>query len=441
MIKYILLSLLGLASTIKADDQPNIILIMADDLGIEGLSCYGGTSYQTPNLDKLASEGMRFTHAFSQPLCTPTRVQIMTGKYNHRNWLYFGCLDPRERTFGHIFQEAGYKTCIAGKWQLTSYDPPDYPGSEQRRNTGMHPSDAGFDRWQLFHSEHTEDKGSRYADPTFLDDRAGLLDNNKGKYGEDFPTEVITGFLAENKDHPCFIYYPMMLPHWPFNPTPDSADWSDASKRLDEDTKYFPDMVHYMDKVVGRLLTDLDELGLSENTLVLFFSDNGTDSKIVSKLEDVDYPGGKNRTTQNGIHVPLIARWPGKIKANTICEVIVDCSDFIPTMCEVANIKTKPEWKLDGQSFAPQMLGSEQTNPRDWAFFWYDPTPGWDKDKFSRHIFAIDKQFKLYSDGRFYDYLTDPREEKQLRFHDLDRTGVEAFGKLRTAIEETMLPR
>ena len=94
---------------------PNILLIMADDVGIEGFGCYGGSSYSTPYIDKLAKDGMRFTHAYSQPLCTPTRIQIMTGKYNHRNWSYFGILDPGEKTFGHLMKEAGYRTCIAGK--------------------------------------------------------------------------------------------------------------------------------------------------------------------------------------------------------------------------------------------------------------------------------------------------------------------------------------
>jgi len=440
MIRFLTFLLFSLTVLSHGEERPNIILIMADDLGIEGLSCYGSDSYQTPNLDKLAAQGMRFTHAFSQPLCTPTRVQIMTGKYNHRNWLYFGCLDPREKTFGHIFQEAGYKTCISGKWQLTSYDPPEYPGSEQRRNTGMHPSKAGFDRWSLFHSEHTEDKGSRYANPTVLEN-TGMRANTEGKYGEDIAVDVITDFLKENREDPFFLYYPMALPHWPFNPTPDSEDWTDPAKRLDEELKYFPDMVHYMDKVIGQILKSVDDLGLAENTMVIFFSDNGTDGKITSKMNGEDYLGGKNRTTQNGIHVPLIVRWPGKIAAKSICEDIIDCSDFIPTMCEIAKIETKPEWKLDGRSFAPQLLGAEKTNPRDSAFFWYDPTPGWDKDKFSRHIFAIDKQFKLYSDGRFYDYLADPFEKKSLPFHALDERGIAAFSMLRSTIEEMMVPR
>ena len=167
---------------------------MADDIGIEGFGCYGGTSYKTPNIDKLAATGLHYSHAYSQPLCTPTRLQIMTGKYNHRNWQCFGILPPNEKTFGHLMQSAGYKTCISGKWQLQSYDPPDYPGAAKRRGTGMHPKDAGFDQYQLFHSLHTEDKGSRYADPTFL--RNGKLYKDlAGKYGEDLNVDFIVCLL------------------------------------------------------------------------------------------------------------------------------------------------------------------------------------------------------------------------------------------------------
>ena len=173
---------------------PNIILIMADDIGIEGLGCYGGTSYHTPNLDSLARNGLRFTHAYSQPLCTPTRIQLMTGKYNHRNWLYFGVMDPTENTIGHLMSKAGYRTCIAGKWQLYSYDPPGFPGAEERRGTGMHPQDAGFDEYSLFHALHTEDKGSRYADPTFLQN-GELFKEVKGAYGEDLSIEFIEDFI------------------------------------------------------------------------------------------------------------------------------------------------------------------------------------------------------------------------------------------------------
>ena len=142
---FIISALLGFSQEPTVEAMPNIILIMADDLGSEALGAYGGTSYKTPVLDKLAKEGALFNHAYAYPLCTPTRVSLMTGKYNFRNWKAFGILDPNEKTFGHLMQEQGYKTCMAGKWQLQSYDQPSFEGSELRRDKGMKVKNAGFD--------------------------------------------------------------------------------------------------------------------------------------------------------------------------------------------------------------------------------------------------------------------------------------------------------
>lgn len=164
-ILVVLLCTLQLQSQVEptVERPPNIILIMVDDLGTEALETYGGTSYKTPNLNILASKGVKFNHAYAYPLCTPTRVSLMTGKYNFRNWKAFGILDPKEKTFGHLMQAQGYVTCMVGKWQLQSYDPIDYPGAHLRRNTGMKVENAGFDEYSSWHSADTEDKGSRLS--------------------------------------------------------------------------------------------------------------------------------------------------------------------------------------------------------------------------------------------------------------------------------------
>ena len=415
---------------------PHIILIMADDIGVEGIGAYGGESYRTPRINEMASSGLKFTRAYSQPLCTPTRVQIMTGKYNHRNWLYFGCLDPEEKTFGHYLQDAGYKTSIVGKWQLYSYDPPHYPGAAQRRSRGMHPSEAGFDDWFLFHAEHTEDKGSRYADPTMLDN-GRLVTGVEGDYGEDLSVERALEFLAENSESPCFVYYPMALPHWPMVPTPISEAWSDPERRLEEDVSFFPDMVEYMDLLVGRVIDGVEQQGLAEQTLILFYSDNGTDVRITSRQNGVEVPGGKGKTTQNGIHVPLVAYWPGTIEPGE-CDDLVDASDFLPTLLEL--VGARPPQEIDGVSFYPQLLGKENPDAREWAFFWYDPRPGWDKDQFSRSVFAVDESYKLYTDGRFFNIVDDPLEKKPLRYWDTGSRGLESLNRLRGAIESQLEP-
>lgn len=437
MRQFALYLILTLCSGFAIAEKPNILLIMADDIGIEGLSCYGGTSYETPRLDALAAGGIRFTHTYSQPLCTPTRVQIMTGKYNHRNWLYFGILDPEEKTFGHLMSDAGYKTCIAGKWQLQSYDPPDFSGAEKRRGLGMKVADAGFDEYQLFHSWHTEDKGSRYANPTF--DRNGeLVEQVEGKYGPDTSVDFILDFYRRNRDKPTFVYYPMALPHWPVMPTPDSAVWADPSRRLEEDIQYFPDMVAYMDKAVGQLVDGLEALDLRKKTIVIFYSDNGTDQQVTSGFKGEEIQGGKATPLQTGIRVPLIVNRPGTIAPQQICSDLIDASDFLPTLAALGDTNIPEDWFCDGISFAPQILGKSGPK-RESAFFWYDPRPGWDKDKFSRHIFALDHDYKLFSDGRFFKISGEGFQETPLS-GDLSSEAVAARKKLAGVIEQKMKP-
>lgn len=413
----VLLAILAAFPEVRAEGKsgrPNIILIMADDVGIEGLGCYGGTSYRTPKLDQLAAEGLRFTHAYAQPLCTNTRIQLMTGLYNNRNWKYFGILDPKAKTIGHWMSEAGYKTCIAGKWQLQSYDPPDYPGSAKRRDTGMKVDKAGFDEYCLWHTGHTEVKGSRYADPVILEN-GRFRENLKGKYGPDIWVDYINGYLDRNQksEKPFFIYYPMALPHWPMVPTPDSPEWKDPSKRNLEEVRFVKDMIEYMDKAVGKIVTKVDDLGLAEDTLILFFSDNGTHLKVTSQTKTGPVAGGKGEMTDAGTHVPFIARWKGKIKPGGVNDDLIDSTDFLPSVLETAKRPLPESVRIDGRSFYPQLMGKEGT-PREWTFCHFDPRPGWDKDRFQLQRWARGKRYKLYGDGRLIDVPNDQLEKKPI---------------------------
>lgn len=428
-----------LGSHLLAEERPNILLIMADDVGIEGLGCYGGTSYKTPNLDRMAAEGIRFTRAYSQPLCTPTRVEIMTGQYNHRNWKYFGILDPNQKTFGHYLQESGYTTGIFGKWQLQSYDPPDLPGASNRRGTGMHAKDAGFDRYSLFHALHTESKGSRYTNPTILEGTAGSegeLKTYQGQFGEDIWVDHIVDFFDSTRNQPTFAYYPMALPHWPFLPTPDTPNWNPDSEQV-EKPEYIVDMIQYMDKSVGVLVDKLRNKGLLKNTIVLFYSDNGTHAKVVSEMRDGrQIQGGKASSRQTGIHVPLIAYWPEKINPG-IDHDLVDASDFLATLMELAEQKLPKDAVTDGISFAHRLFDNPGRK-RDTAFFWYDSRPGWDKERFRREVFALNKDYKLYRSGRLFRLTDKPLEEIEISPLTMSDADQKAKKQLTAFIEENL---
>jgi arylsulfatase A len=403
-----------------ADRRPNIVLIMSDDLGYEAIGVNGGTSYATPVLDGMADAGIRFENAHVQPLCTPTRIQLMTGKYNFRNYIGFGLIDPDEVTFGHIFSDAGYKTCIAGKWQLHSYNPPDE--MPEMRSKGQTIENAGFDEFCVWHPHHTEDKGSRYKDPIVYEN-GKFLDDTKDKYGEDIFADYIMDFMERNQDDPFFVYFPMALTHRPLEPTPDSPEYDDfdppsnqtlGAGTWDElegwpdDAKYYKDMVEYHDKVIGRVNAKLEELGLAEDTLVIYVGDNGSPIEVCSMVHNhTEVCGGKGLTVDRGTHVPMICSWPGTIPTGLVEADLIDSSDFLPTMLDAAGITAPADYFMDGRTFLPQLKG-EKGDSRDWIYFHFEPMSG-RVYRFARYVRT--HQYKLYDDGRLFDVNADSEEE------------------------------
>jgi arylsulfatase A-like enzyme len=202
----------------------------------------------------------------------------------------------------------------------------------------------------------------------------------------------------------------MALTHAPFNPTPRSADWAKGN-RLKNDPKYFGDMVESMDEMVGRIVRKLDDLRLRERTLILYYSDNGTDRQIRSRMGDRLVAGGKGLTTDAGTHVPMIANWKGVAPAGRVLDDLIDSVDFVPTLAEAADARASGP--LDGRSFLPQLRG-ERGQPREYVFWHYDPRPGWDKKQYTLRRFARGQRYKLYDDGRMYDVPVDPLEERPL---------------------------
>lgn len=402
------------------DAKPNIILIMADDLGYETIGANGGSSYETPYIDALAETGVRFENCHSQPLCTPSRVQIMTGKYNVRNYTLFGRLDRKEVTFGHLFQEAGYKTAVGGKWQL---------GKEKDS-----PRHFGFEESCLWSQSHgrKDDEGhdTRFSNP-LLQLNGETVNYTNGEYGPDVVNNFLCDFIERNKDQAFFVYYPMILTHCPFVPTPDSKEWDPSdpgSLSYKGDPKYFGDMVNYMDKLVGKMVSKLDELGIRENTLIIFTGDNGTDKPVVSILNGSEYPGGKSLTTDNGTHVPLVVNWKNRITEGHVSDALIDFSDILPTLCDVADIALPPGLTIDGISFLPA-LHREKYKERTWIYSWYCPR-GKDLREWARN-----KDYKLYRSGEFYYLENDFFENNPINIDRLRGKEKKAYKKLYGVLE------
>ncbi|WP_236977408.1 sulfatase-like hydrolase/transferase [Membranihabitans maritimus] len=386
--------------------KPNVVLIMADDLGYECLSSNGSLSYHTPVLDSLASNGIRFTHCISQPMCTPSRVKIMTGLYNYQNYDYWGHLGRNEYTFAQMMKKAGYRTCIAGKWQLNGVHTKDQV-SDWNDNTV--PYQFGFDEYCLWQLRHRKYDGDRYSEP-FIEENGRYLEVTKDHYGPDIFSDYILDFIDKNRDQPFMVYYPMVLVHSPFVPTPESEAWTDKSRRYENDTAYFRDMVSYMDKMVGKIVHQLAKLGLDENTLVLFTGDNGTHQSIHTLTKTGKVQGGKSTTKDAGTRVPLIAYWPDQIKTGSTYEGLIEFSDFFPTLADLAGERIQ----TNGTSFHPLLTGQKNFQGRQTAFVHYDRNPLSKTADSKRARFVRTLDYKLYHDGRFYDLRNDVLEKNPL---------------------------
>ncbi|MDA9963160.1 sulfatase-like hydrolase/transferase [Opitutales bacterium] len=400
------IGLLLLGSTLfsAGTSKPNVLLILADDVGCEPIGCYGGESFATPNIDALARNGMKFEHCYSMPVCHPSRIALMTGRYPFRFKAGWGSFPKNEekRSIGQVMKEADYATAVAGKWQMTllKKDP------EQ-------PSRLGFEAWSVF-GWH---EGARFHSPMIYQNgkvRKGL----ENRYGPELYVEFLTSFMEESKrrNKPFFAYYSMALAH-------------DVTDDLKRQVPYAPgkdrwmnygEMITSMDEMVGKLLASLDRLKLRENTLVLFTGDNGTAArsklrhlgksgkkyeyeKVVVRQNGRNVPGGKGLLNDRGTHVPLIANWPMRIAPGSVSEDLVDFSDWLPTIAEIGRAELPKDVKFDGQSFASSFLGKNES-ARGFAF----------AESRGGRAFVRDQRYKLYANGKFYDISIDPEERKSL---------------------------
>ncbi|HYK47592.1 MAG TPA: sulfatase-like hydrolase/transferase, partial [Parafilimonas sp.] len=345
---------------------PNIIVILGDDVGYEIPTYTGGQSYSTTNIDYLAANGMQFSQCHSTPLCSPSRFMLLTGKYGFRNYTEWGIMDTSQRTFANMLRDAGYATCVVGKWQFN--------GGDQ----SIHK--FGFDSYSIFDPQTSNTGDHDAIDPkryknahVYQWKNSSIIDSQSTGYGPDISFNYARDFI-DSANQPFLLYYASELVHPPFSPTPDDPEYASWNPDLGiSDTSFYPSMVHYMDKLIGRLRDHLDSLGILNNTIILFVGDNGTSEMITSTFNGQSVRGGKSEINERGTHVPLIAYWPGTISPAMNGDLI-DFTDFLPTVAGIAKISLPNYGPLDGVNFYPSLIGASGT-PRSWIFTYYKIHP------------------------------------------------------------------
>ena len=422
-----------------AADPPNILFILADDVGQEVLECYGGQSYATPHVNELARTGLQFKHCYSMPVCHPTRLALMTGKYPlHLGETKWGDFPESEErfTFANVLQQAGYATGIAGKWQLCLM-----------RDDPAHPRRLGFQHSDLF-GWH---EGPRYYQPMIY--RNGKVRTDTlGHYGPDLYVRSLIEFMKTNRDRPFLAYYSMALAH-------------DVTDDLDQPVPHGPfgrydsysEMVSEMDRAVGRLVAALEALQLRERTLIVFVGDNGTPKTMIAKAEGTELikvpvasrrfgrlvPGGKGNLTNDGTSVPLIVNWPNKIQPGNDTHTVIDFTDFLPTLAELTGAKLPEDRTIDGHSFAGTLLRSKKSS-RQYAFCQEAvlPKPGGTEPdgENSGLSWVRTTQWKLYSDGRLFDMVKDPEERRSIQVANEDSEHAKIRNHLQAGLDFILRP-
>lgn len=415
----------GFSASADQPRKPNIVFILADDLGYTDVACFGSKYYETPNIDRLAKDGMRFTSGYTcGPNCQPTRAALMSGQYGPRTGIYtVGGIDrfnwqsrplrpvdnvtelPLDKiTIADTLKKAGYATGMFGKWHLG--------------NDAMHhPNKRGFD-------EAIESSGVHFNFKT-----NPRTDYPKGQYLADFLTDHAVDFIKRHRDQPFFLYLPHYAVHAPHQAKKELiSKFKDKPPVGGHKDPTYAAMIASVDESVGRILKTLDKLGLTENTLVIFSSDNGgvggyqraglTKDGIT---DNAPLKGGKGMLYEGGVRVPYIFRWKGKIAPGTENTTPINSVDLYPTLLEIAGAEPPHDYTLDGESYVALLTGTKQKLNRD-AIFWHFPGylgagPGQWRTKPAGSVHAGDyKLIEFLEDGQqeLYNLKDDIGEEHNL---------------------------
>lgn len=415
----------GLAWTVArrpSPTHPNILIILADDQGWGDLSIHGNTNLSTPNIDSLARDGALFEYFFVSPVCSPTRAEFLTGRYHWRGGVFSTStggerLDLDETTIAEVFKRAGYATAIFGKWHNGSQHP-------------YHPNARGFDEFYGFTSGHW----ASYFDPPL--EYNGRWVRGRGYITDDLTDRAIR-FIEQHRDRPFFCYVAYNTPHAPMQ-VPDRFWQKFANREIQlrgregerEDiqfTRAALAMVENIDWNVGRLLRKLDQLGLSQRTIVFYFSDNGPNSWRWNG----DMKGRKGSVDEGGVRVPALIRWPGRIPARLRVSQIAAAIDLLPTFAELAGIRTEVSKPLDGISLAPLLLG-QHTDWPDRMIFQY-----WNGRASLRT-----QRFRMDPQGQLFDMLADPgqRVDVSAKYPELAAKLRQELKRLKAEAERELAP-
>ncbi len=418
-----LLASLVMALAARAEDRPpNIVLILADDLGWADLSCYAPSLWQTPNLDRLAQQGIRFTHAYAAScVCSPTRAALMTGRHPARlhltNYLpgrkdapdqkllqpsIRQQLPPEEITLAEVLKKRGYVCGHFGKWHLGE-------------GPAVNPLAQGFDVYVGF------DQGSSPGG-YFNFKGSNLVARSDKDYLTDRLTEEAERFLEENRSRPFFLYLPHFAVHMPLQAKQEllalyQKKAKSAPAELLRKNPSYAAVLHSLDESVGRILQKLDELKLTENTVVIFTSDNGgLAEKRWPATSNAPLRAGKGHLYEGGIRVPLLVRWPGVVKPGRVCSTPVRTEDLFPTLAEIAGAELPKDRELDGVSLLSLFRGQSETLPRD-CMYWHYPHYHYSSREGGQPSGAIRsgdwKLIEFFEDGRLelYNLRTDEAEQ------------------------------
>jgi len=393
-----LLTMLDRPSTAAEPGKPNIIFILADDVGLGNISCYGG-AFRTPQIDALAAGGLRFQYCYANPLCGPSRATCLTGRYVFRTRMLTNqsarSFERSEVMIPTVLKQAGYVTAQVGKWSQLP----------------LRPGDWGFDEYLCF-----QGSGKYWSSQvrTYLQSGTEIPLGNR--YLPNVMHEFLVDFITRHKDQPFYVHYALSEMHARILRTPDSL----AGSR-----DYYVDNNAYMDKLVGELVSTLEKLHLREKTLIVFTGDNGTapQGAAAATVNGRAISGRKGTMLEGGSRVPLIVNWPGVAPAGRVLTDLTDFSDFMPTFAELAGAPL-PDVPIDGRSFAPRIKG-QPGSPREWVYV-----------QLGDRRYVRSARWKLTGNGDLFDLRNAPFEEIAVPTNSVDPAAKAGREQLQSVLQE-----